>query len=63
MTEEKMLTRIAEIDAMFESANGWGSWMITAANDREALVNTLNKAGRNIEHKHQARLASGKRTD
>lgn len=31
--------RISEIDAMFEGATGWGSWMVEAANERKALAN------------------------
>lgn len=55
--------RIAEIDAMFETARGWGSWMVSAANERERLVNSLRETGFQIEHKYLARTASGKRTD
>ena len=50
--------RIAEIDAMFEAATGWGSWMVMAANEREALADLFG-----FEHKYQARTASGARTD
>jgi hypothetical protein len=48
--------RIAEIDAMFESAKGWGSWMVMVANERERLA---EKCG--LEHKWQARCG-GRRT-
>ena len=50
--------RVAEIDAMFEAATGWGSWMVMAANEREALADLFG-----FEHKYQARTASGARTD
>ena len=55
------LRRIAEIDAMFEEARGWSSWMVTCANEREQLVDMLRKRGLDIEHKNLARTASGKR--
>lgn len=55
------LTRIAEIDAMFESATGWGSWMVMCANEREALVNALNKEGHDVPHKHLARAGGNRR--
>lgn len=55
--------RIAEIDAMFEAATGWGSWMVECANEREALVNRLAKAGVMVEHKYQARTDNGGRVD
>lgn len=55
--------RIAEIDAMFERASGWGSWMVAAANEREAIVNRLRAAGVEMQHKHLARTACGRRTD
>lgn len=51
--------RIAEIDAMFERAKGWGSWMVMTANDREALVDRLRAAGEDIDHKHLARTMWG----
>jgi len=57
------LTRIAEIDAMFEQARGWGSWMVMCANEREGLVNQLNAEGHQIEHKHKARSGVGGRVD
>jgi len=56
--KKKALARIAEIDAMFADAKGWGSWMVSAANEREALADAWG-----VEHKHQARTASGGRTD
>lgn len=66
VTKDEALIRIAEIDAMFEASTGWGSWMVSVANEREALVNHIN--GRwlieePLEHKYQARTASGGRTD
>lgn len=55
--------RIKEIDKMFEEAIGWGSWMIMCANEREDLVNKLNREfGHNLKHKYQARC-NGRRTD
>ena len=55
------IERIKEIDTMFETAKGWGSWMVQCANEREALVNQLNASGQNIEHKYQARTNNGGR--
>ena len=49
--------RIAEIDAMFEAAKGWRSWMVMLANEREELANKLG-----VPHKWQARCG-GRRTD
>ena len=58
---DERLKRIAEIDAMFEDATGWGSWMVMCANEREGLVNALRKDGHDIPHKHQARTGTGRR--
>ena len=58
MTKQEAVKRVAEIDAMFDGATGWGSWMVSAANDREALADKFG-----FEHKHQARTASGARTN
>ncbi len=55
--------RIAEIDAEFERAIGWGSWMVMCANEREALVNELRAEGHDIQRKYQARTDDGARTD
>ena len=67
MTEEQRdeaIDRIAQIDRMFESATGrHGSWMVMLANEREALVDRLRADGLMVEHKYQARLADGSRTD
>jgi len=63
MDEQTVRRRIAEIDAMFEDAAGWGSWMVEAANEREALVDRLIAAGHAAEHKHLARTAGGARVD
>lgn len=49
--------RIAEIDAKFEAATGWGSWMVMVANEREDLANQFG-----LPHKYQARCG-GRRTD
>ena len=62
MTRDPRLNRIAEIDAMFDAATGWGSWMVMCANEREALVNALNKEGHDIAHKNLARGSDGSRT-
>jgi hypothetical protein len=57
------LARIAEIDAMFDMATGWGSWMVMCANEREDLVNAINaRSGYQIPHKNQARCG-GLRTN
>jgi len=58
MDKEQAESRIAEIDAMFEAAEYWGSWMVSAANEREWLADEFG-----LEHKYQARTASGGRTD
>jgi hypothetical protein len=63
MTNEQKIERIAEIDAMFEEATSWGSWMVMCANEREGLVNELSKSGVNIEHKWLARTSDGRRTN
>lgn len=57
-SREEAVVRIAEIDAMFEGASGWGSWMVEAANEREELANRFG-----FEHKYLARTAAGGRTD
>lgn len=56
MDNEAAIKRVAEIDAMFEQATGWGSWMVECANEREALANQLG-----IEHKYLARTDTGGR--
>ncbi|UNJ22074.1 hypothetical protein [Microcystis phage vB_MweS-yong2] len=59
-----LLRRISEIDAMFDAAAGWGSWMVEAANEREALVDRLAADhGVTVEHKWQARRSGGRRAD
>jgi hypothetical protein len=55
--------RIAKIDEMFAEATRWCSWMVMAANEREGLVNALNKEGHQIEHKYQARGSNGDQVD
>ena len=61
-TREEMLKRIDEIDAMFDKATGWGSWMVMAANEREALVNHLrSKWQMDIKHENLARTSDGRR--
>lgn len=59
MTDQDALNRIAGIDSLFENATTWGSWMVSAANEREQLVNRLRKNGHQIEHKYQARTPAG----
>lgn len=63
MTQDQMISRIAEIDHAFNSSEHWGSWMVSAANERVELVNNLRACGHIIEHKHQARTATGGRVD
>lgn len=55
MNAEEAIARVAEIDAMFEQATGWGSWMVMTANERERLVDDLQANGYNVEHKWLAR--------
>ena len=50
--------RIAEIDEMFATAKGWGSWMVAAANEREALADRYG-----LPQQFQARTSAGDRTD
>lgn len=47
-----MLDRVAEIDKMFETATGWGSWMVEASHERKALIDKLNKLGLRLPHKY-----------
>ena len=61
MTDQEKLSRVAAIDVLFEDATGWGSWMVSAANDRERLVSDLNTRGYDIPHKHLARTGDGRR--
>lgn len=65
MNINEALSRIAEIDRLFEDATGWGSWMVTAANEREELVNYLNSfaPAHKVPHKYLARTGSGQRTN
>ena len=57
-TIEEATARIAEIDALFESATGWGSWMVMAANEREELADLYD-----LPQRYQARTADGHKTD
>ena len=57
MDREAAIARIAEIDAMFECATFWGSWMVGAANEREDLATEFD-----LPQKYQARCG-GRRTD
>lgn len=64
MTEEeaiaadvvKIRARVAEIDTMFETATGWGSWMSDASSERRGLVRQAAIRGVNIPHDRLARL-------
>ena len=58
MDLEQAVKRIAEINAMFEGATGWGSWMVEAANEREHLATQFD-----LPQRYQARSASGGRVD
>lgn len=60
MTADDALKRIAQIDAEFEQATGWGSWMVMVANERERLVDDLRANGYHVEHKHLARCGNSK---
>ncbi len=62
MTDSEALGRISAIDAMFDSAAGWSSWMVSCANEREHAVNLLNARGYDIKHKWLARTSDGGRT-
>lgn len=55
--KEEAIKRIAEIDAMFEAATGWGSWMVDCANEREDLATQFN-----LPQRFQARTSDGRRT-
>lgn len=62
--KDERKARIAEIDADFGAANGWGSWMVSAANERERLVNALRAEGdQTVEHRWLARTGSGGKVD
>lgn len=52
------VARIAEIDLWFAGATGWSSWMVSCANEREALANRWS-----LPHKHQARTPDGQSAD
>lgn len=54
LTKDQKIARIAQIDAMFEEATGWGSWMVDCANERASLVDRLAKYDDTIvEHKYR----------
>mgnify|MGYP003347831795 FL=1 len=57
------LARIAHIDAMFEGASRWGSWMVMYATEREVLAKRLRAVGHQIEDKWLARGSDGSRVD
>lgn len=61
--EQRDTLRIIEIDALFGAAVGWGSWVVEAANEREAIVNRLRALCHNISHRYQARTSGGHRVD
>lgn len=54
MTNDDKLVRIKEIDAKFENATGWGSWMATLSSERRCLVRELRAAGIVIDHRYHA---------
>jgi len=58
---EQMLERIKKIDQDFDAAIGWGSWMVSCANERESLVNRLAREHVIVPHKNLARDAAGGR--
>lgn len=58
MGRRATIDRIAEIDAKFEAATGWGSWMVMLANERERLADEHG-----LPHRYLARTDSGKKTD
>lgn len=60
LSADDALKRISEIDAEFEQATGWGSWMVMVANERERLVDDLRANGYQIEHKNVARCGGMK---
>ena len=60
MCELEAIKRIREIDAMFETSTAWGSWMVTASNERRNLVDALNQNGTlHFEHKWLAQTPTG----
>lgn len=63
MTQDQMISRIREIDDSFDQTDHWSSWMVSASNEREALVDKLQAQGHNIGHKNRARTAIGGRVD
>ena len=63
MSDSDKISRIAVIDSDFENAKTWGSWMVMAANEREALVNDLNSRGHKIAHRFLARTEGDARVD
>jgi hypothetical protein len=63
MEPDEAIARIAEIDAAFAAATGWGSWMVMVANEREGLAEWLQANGFPTPHRYQARLSDGRRTD
>lgn len=56
--KEQAIERIRKIDAMFDGATGWGSWMVGCANEREALATEYG-----LPQKYQARNGGGSRTN
>lgn len=57
------LARIHEIDAQFENATGWGSWMATLSSERRCLVRELRAAGIVVDHRYELKTASGRLSD
>ena len=55
------ITRVAEIDAMFAAAKGWGSWMVSCSNERESLRQSIKDDDITFAQKYRARTSSGGR--
>lgn len=53
LSESGIRTRIAEIDAIFENAEGWRSWMAAVSKERHTLVELFKQSGgTSIAHKY-----------
>lgn len=52
-SQQAKIDRIHALDAKFEHAMGWGSWMAGAASERRGLVRELAHAGIHVDHKWQ----------
>jgi hypothetical protein len=58
---DEIRSKIEHIDDMFQTASGWGSWMVMASNDRYSLVEEAARLGYQMEHKYVAKDGSGNR--